>query len=129
MANRIVNIEIAGTQYPLNFSIKAAKEVTKRYGALEKVADVFEKKTEDELFDELMFLLALLLDQGARYKEIVNGEKVRTFTADELEVVMGSMDCIDLKSTLMSAMAAGSEQSIKLEESETEKNAETTQGQ
>ena len=37
--SRITEIEIAGRKYPLNFSVRAAKEVANRYGDISSVGE------------------------------------------------------------------------------------------
>lgn len=123
--NRITEIEIAGTKYPLNFSLVAAKEVAKRYGGIESVTDIFDGKSTDEMMDEATWLLALLIDQGVEYKKIIDGEEVRKLTQDDLGVVMGVFEFKGLKDTLIGAMMAGMEREVEVEPDP--KNAETTQ--
>lgn len=123
--NRITEIEIAGSKYPLNFSVKAAKEVAKRYGDISNIGDAFTNKTMDEMMDEANWILALLIEQGVAYKKIVEGEDIKALTKDELEIVMGVSDFADLKNTLLGAMMAGMKREVEVEPDP--KNAETTQ--
>lgn len=122
--NRITEIEIAGTKYPLNFSLNAAKEVAKRYGDIERVTDIFDDKSTDEMMDEATWLLALLIDQGVEYKKIVDGEEIRKLTQDDLSVVMGVFDFTGLKDTLIGAMMAGMDREVEVEPDP--KNVEAT---
>lgn len=123
--NRITEMEIAGKKYPLNFSLKAAREVAKRYGDISNVTDAFNGKAVDEMMDEAAWILALLLQQGAEYKKVVDGEDIKIFTKGELEVVLGVADFAGLKETLMDAMLAGMKREIEVEPDI--KNAEATQ--
>lgn len=123
--NRITEIEIAGKKYPLNFSVKAAKEVSERYGDITNIGDAFEGKSTSEMMDEANWILALLIEQGVAYKKIVDGEEVKGLTQDELEILMGVVDFADLKSTLLGAMTAGMRREVEVEPDP--KNAETTQ--
>lgn len=123
--NRITEIEIAGKKYPLNFSVKAAKEVSARYGDIENIGDAFEGKSTSEMMDEATWILALLIEQGVAYKKIVDGEEVKGLTQDELEILMGVVDFADLKSTLLGAMTAGMRREVEVEPDP--KNAEATQ--
>lgn len=125
--NRITEIEIAGRKYPLNFSIRAAKEVAKKYGDISNVGDAFTDKPMDEMMDEATWILTLLIDQGAAYKRVVNGEDIKAPTQEELEVIMGVADFANIKDTLMGAMMAGMKREIEVEPNP--KNAKTTQGQ
>ena len=124
--NRIGEIEIAGSTYPLNFSTKAAKEIAKRYDGLENIGDAFSGKTVDAMMDEIVWLLSLLVAQGVAYKRIVDGEEVKGITADELEVVLGVADMAGLKDKIMDAMMGGMKREVEVEIDP--KNAETTQG-
>jgi hypothetical protein len=123
--DRITEIEIAGKKYPLNFSVKAAKEVSKRYGDISNIGDAFTGKPMDEMMDEASWILALLIEQGVAYKKIVEGEDIKPLTKDELEIVMGVVDFAGLKDTLLGAMTAGMKREVEVEPDT--KNAETTQ--
>lgn len=123
--DRITEIEIAGKKYPLNFSVKAAKEFSKRYGDIANVADAFTDKATDEMIEEATWILALLIEQGIAYKKIVDNEDIKGISKDELEVVLGVMDFAELKNTLLGAMAAGAKREVEVEEDP--KNAKTTQ--
>ena len=70
--NRIIEIEIAGESYPLNFSTKAARAVSDRYGDLTNIGEAFDDKTTAQALDELVWMLALLIEQGVAYHKIVN---------------------------------------------------------
>lgn len=124
--SRITEIEIAGTKYPLNFSVKAAKEVAKRYGDISNVGDAFSDKPVAEMMDEATWLLCLLISQGVAYKKLVEGEDVKGLSQEEIETVMGVADFTDLKDTLLGAMMSGMKREVEVEPDP--KNAETTQG-
>lgn len=125
--NRIGEIEIAGSTYPLNFSTKAAKEIAKRYDGLENIEDAFSGKAVDAMMDEIVWLLSLLIAQGVAYKRIVEGEEVKGITADELEVVLGVADMAGLKDKIMDAMMGGMKREVEVEIDP--KNAEATQSE
>ena len=112
--NRITEIEIAGRKYPLNFSTKAVKEVSKRYGDISKVGDAFSDRPVDEMMDEATWLLALLIGQCVAFKKIIDGEEIKGLTQEELEVVMGIVDFADLKDTLLGAMTAGMDREVEV---------------
>jgi hypothetical protein len=125
--NRIGEIEIAGSNYPLNFSTKAAKEIAKRYDGLENIEGAFSGKAVDAMMDEIVWLLSLLIAQGVAYRRIVEGEEVKGITADELEVVLGVADMAGLKDKIMGAMLIGMKREVEVEIDP--KNAETTQSE
>lgn len=124
--NRISEIELAGKKYPLNFSVKAAKEVSARYGGLENIDKAFSAKSVDAMMDEVIWLLSVLIGQGVAYKRIVDGEDAPNITAEELEVVLGVADLTTLKDQIMDAMVGGMSREVEVEVDQ--KNAKTTQG-
>ncbi len=123
--NRIIEIEIAGESYPLNFSTKAARAVSDRYGDLTNIGEAFDDKTTVQALDELVWMLALLIEQGVAYHKIVNNIDRKILTAEQLEIVLGVSDVVSLKENVMQAMTSGMAREV---ETEPEKNAETTQG-
>lgn len=125
--NRITEIEIAGKRYPLNFSVKAAREFSERYGGLENIDKAFEDKSVNEMLDEVTWMLFLLIEQGAAYKKIVDGEVIDILTIEELEIVVGVPDLENLQVSLLGAMSAGMSREVEVEPDQ--KNAETTQDQ
>jgi hypothetical protein len=125
--NRIGEIEIAGSTYPLNFSTKAAKEIAIRYDGLENIEGAFSGKAVDAMMDEIVWLLSLLIAQGVAYKRIVAGEEVKGITAEELEVVLGVADMAGLKDKIMDAMMGGMKREVEVEVDP--KNAEATQSE
>ena len=58
--NRIKEIEIAGVKYPLNFSVKRQKEVSKRYGDISNIGNAFDDRPMDEMMDEANWLLGII---------------------------------------------------------------------
>lgn len=124
--NRIGEIEIAGSTYPLNFSTKAAKEISSRYGGLENIDKAFSGKSVDVMMDEVIWMLSLLIAQGVAYKRIVEGEEVKGISADDLEVVLGVADMAGLKDKIMDAMLGGMSREVEVEQDP--KNGETAQG-
>lgn len=124
--SRITEIEIAGKKYPLNFSVKAAKEVSKRYGGVENVTEAFSSGKVDEMMDEATWILAVLMEQGSAYKKIIDGEEIEAPTKEELEIIMGVSDFANIQDALMGAMTSGMEREVEVEVSP--KNAKTKQG-
>lgn len=68
--NRIVYIEIVGKNYPMSFSLMAAKKIAAKNGNVEKVLDSVKNDggTTPEVVDALVDILELLISQGCAYK-------------------------------------------------------------
>lgn len=126
MDKRITYVELAGKSLPLNFSAKAAKEITARYGSVDNISAAFDGKNPAELVDEIIYLMHLLLTQGASYMEIMEGEAVPRYTMEQLEIIITLQDIARLEGIIARAMSAGAEQTVEVQSDP--KNAETTQG-
>lgn len=124
--NRIVDIEIAGKNYPLNFSVRAAKEISGKYKGLENIDKAFTDKSTEEMMDEVIWLLSVLIKQGVAYKKVNEGEEVSGISAEDLEIVLGVADLAGMKDKIIEAMNGGMNRTVEVETDP--KNGETTQG-
>lgn len=126
---RITPIEIAGQEYYLNFSTRAVKEITQKHGSLDGFMESMQEGAAiDDLLDNFIWLLAVLIDQGAEYMRIVEKEAVPKVGQEELEVIIGPTEYNELMPNIMQAFGKGSEREVETEP-EKGKNAETTQGE
>lgn len=122
--SRITNIEIAGSTYPLNFSTKAAKQIAARYGAVENVGQAFAAGDLDAALGEVIWLLALLIEQGAAYIKITENKDLQVPTEDQLEILIGIADLGGLQTQLLGAMSAGMKTTVEVDSP----NVEATRG-
>ena len=129
MNNRITWVKIAGKDYPLNFSVKAAREVSARYGDVGAIQAELDKRNQADLLAELSWLMALLIVQGVAYIRITEEREVPGITADDLEVVLGATDqsTTDLIQTVFAAISGGSARTVVTEDNT--KNAGATSEQ
>lgn len=66
--NRVTYINIAGKNYPLIFSLAAAKALTERFGDLSKMDEVLKfEKIDFETLDAVAWTLTVLIKQGVAY--------------------------------------------------------------
>lgn len=125
--NRISEIEIAGKKYPLNFSVKAARAVDEKFGSLDKLSGVI---GVSDNFTENMYnihwMLILLMEQGAAYKKLVDGEDIVIPTSDDLEVLIGAPDLVPAQAAILQSIGLSMKPTVEVEPDS--KNAETTQG-
>lgn len=123
--NRITEIEICGKKLPLNFSIAAARKICEKYTDLVKMVEEIPKLPLAKQLEEVIWILAIMLEQGAKYKEIFEGEEVRAYTQEELEIMMSVTDAVPAFQQLVAAITLGMESEIDVGG---EKNATATQG-
>lgn len=115
--DRLIPVEIAGITYYMNFSLFATKKLTKLFGkgsALAKIeaggAEVLDEKSVDELLE----MCAVLIQQGAEYRRLVEGEETPSLTAEELGVLADISDLNNLIGKFNKAVKAGSAREIEV---------------
>lgn len=133
--DRIKSITIAGREYLLNFSTRAAKAVIERYGDIASINQALfarpdenegDKRAITDFAEEVAWVLALLIKEGAAYQKIVNHETADTISEEELLVVMSAAELMSARLQALDAVGAGLTATIEVEPDA--KNAETTQG-
>lgn len=131
---RIKSIQIAGADYLLNFSTRAANAVMEKYGTLGGINDVFFMKSDNEsagektassIAAEVAWVLALLMREGAAYADIIEHRKVPTLSAGDLQIVMSITELLDARGPVLEAVSAGIAATVEVEPDT--KNAEATQ--
>lgn len=66
----LTTISIAGKEYPMSFSVMAAKKIAAEYGSIEKILDKVqaEEGVTEEALETIIYILELLIAQGCAYK-------------------------------------------------------------
>ena len=130
--SKLAFFEIAGKVYPLSFSLMAEKKLAERYGNLSKIGDYI---TGDDAksFEEMAFVLELLIKQGCAYKNMfevdapvydnapVKDGKFIPLTNEEIMVGVNASMQNEMVKAIKNAMNIGQEKEIET----VEKNQET----
>lgn len=120
---RTASIEIGGKAHLLCFSARVVRAVTERYGGVERIDTALSADDPLKALDEAVWLLATMMDGGARYAKINGLETAPPLTADELLDVMDLSDFGQLRTKITEAVVSGRETHV---EADPGKNAETT---
>lgn len=120
---RTASIEIGGKAHLLCFSARVVRAVTERYGGVENIDTALSAGDPLKALDEAVWLLATMMDGGARYAKINGLETAPPLTADELLDVMDLNDFGQLRTKITEAVVSGRETHV---EAAPGKNAETT---
>lgn len=120
---RTASIEIGGKAHLLCFSARVVRAVTERYGGVERIDTALSADDPLKALDEAVWLLAAMMDGGARYAKINGLETEPPLTADELLDVMDLNDFGQLRTKITEAVVSGRETHV---EADPGKNAETT---
>lgn len=121
--NRIVKIEIAGREYPLSFSLGAAKKIAAKYGSLEKAFNKIAeaKETTGESIEILIFILTVLIKQGCDYMRIFEDTNIEPITEEECETAIEISDISRIAEVIINSI--NSSQGKEIETKTTPKNA------
>ena len=105
---KTVYLNLAGKNYPLNFSLGACKVIAKELGGIEKLEGLADGGLSEETIDKIVMVLQVLIAQGCAYKNMFEidagmpidvehpaiGEdgQFKALKKEELEMVVGFED-------------------------------------
>ena len=114
-------ITIGGVEHKLILTTKATKDITKRYGGLEKLGDkMLKNATMEESLGEVIWLIALLANQEILIHNLQHRDEPKPLlTEDEIELLTNPYELAEYKDAIMAAMLKGTKRHV---ESMPEKN-------
>ena len=124
---RLYEAELMGKAYPLNLSMRATKTISERFGGIELMYDIIDRQQDHEKIDTILWLLALMLEQGAAYMRVFEEREITPPTQDELEIYYDINDFQDLFAIITKAFEGSSK--TEVETASEEKNVTATQGE
>lgn len=135
----MVTITIAGKEYPMSFSVMAAKKIAAKHGSVEKFIAEFNNVDgigEREI-DEIISVIELLISQGCAYKNyfekdvptkkadpVIDG-KWTPLPKEALEIAIGLCDFEEIAEKIMKCI--NKDKKGKIEQVNTSKNVEAGQ--
>lgn len=120
---RTASIEICGKEHLLCFSARVVRAVTERYGGVENIDTVLSVDDPLKALDEAVWLLATMMDGGARYARLNEIPNAPALTANELLDVLDIGDFAKMRGKIAETITKGKETHV---EADPGKNAETT---
>lgn len=124
MDERSAVITLGGEEYEMLLTTKATKEITARYGGLQKLGDkLMTSENFEKALDEVVWLITLLCNQSVKIHNLKHpDDKRQELTVEETELLTSPMDIAEYKEAITEAMYRGTKRNI---ESETDtKNAQ-----
>lgn len=135
---KINYIEIAGKEYPMSFSMMAAKKIAEKHGSLEKALNEVQGETTTKGIDTLTDIIELLIAQGCAYKNcfekdipapenapVIDG-KWEPMPREVLDIALTIADLPELTEKLYECIGVGKQKEIEASEVEGRKNADAT---
>ena len=120
--DRSSTVTIGGEEYELLLSVFATKQIVKRYGSLEAIADkIYDTENMEQSLDETVWLIVLLANQSIAIYNLRNKDNPKpNLTTEEVELLISPYDMADMKDAIINAMTRGGERYIVSEEDDTD---------
>ncbi|WP_295196726.1 hypothetical protein [Ruminococcus sp.] len=118
MTDRGSIIKIGENEYELLLTIRATKEIAKRYGGLENLGDRLMKSENFEMaLEEIIWLITLLANQSVMIYNLKNpNSKKPLLCEDEVELLTSPFDLAEYKNAIMDSMHKGTKRNIESEQ-------------
>ena len=131
--DRITYVEIAGSKYPLSFSLGASKAFAKKFGSIDKMGEVMRSAGDGvnmETLDAITYIMAVLIQQGVAYmnlfcKDLPPEKGVRiedgkhvALTEEELDVAVDLNNAGDLIAAITGAMNTSGKTELEVQSKE-----------
>jgi len=117
-ADRSARITIDQQEYRLVLTTRATKEIARRYGGLENLGEKLLKAENFEMaLEEIVWLIALLANQGILIRNRMEGEKRPLLTEEDVELLTSPMELAVFKDAILEALLKGTRRDVESEES------------
>jgi len=114
MDDRSASIKIGGQEYELLLTIRATKEIGKKYGGLAELGETLMTAQKfDDVLSEVMWLLVLLANQPIHAYNLTHKDSPKDLLTEEMvELLMIPSDLVDFKDAIMIAINKGMNREI-----------------
>lgn len=116
MNDRSSKITIGGRKYSLLLTVGATKEITKRYGGLDKLGEKIYEKELDGQLEEILWLITLLANQSIMRSNLLNGEKEPLLAEEALEVLTTPAELAGYSEAIAEALNKGTQRNVLSED-------------
>ena len=122
---RSTKVKIGGQEYRMLLSFYATREISRRFGSLQKMADKMANTADfGELAEHLAFLLHLLVEQGEMNHHLLNPDAPARKIPDEesIMMLMAPGDVDDIRGGILGAITKGMRREVESEKENDEGN-------
>ena len=114
---RASKVTIHGKEYELILTTKATREIAKKYGGLSKLGErIMKEEDYDKAISEVIWLIALLANQGIEIKNFTMGFKDALLTENEIELLTTPLEIATFKDAIAEALIKGTKREVESEE-------------
>jgi hypothetical protein len=117
---RSATITLGGQEYELILTMRATKEIAKRFGGLESLgAQLFNTANFEMAIDQIIWLITLLANQSIQIHNLRHPHDIRPILKEEtLELLALPQDLIGYKDAIMEALVKGTGRTVESQASE-----------
>lgn len=122
---RTATITINGKEHLLCFSARVIRACTERYGDVSGLGDALDDPDKGKALDEAVWILAQMMDAGARYAKLNGLDNPEPLSADQIYDTSDLGDFFAIRKRVVDTVTQGRATHVEVEPS---KNGEATQG-
>lgn len=102
MDNKLREIDLYGTSYPLSLSMRGVQDIAKEYGSMEKAFDgLGNDNTTEEGLDKLVFIIKVMVEQGIKlWKFLGKKDLPKPLTLEEVGLLIDMNNMQDIMTTV-----------------------------
>ena len=112
---RAATISIDGQRHLLCFSTRVIRAVTERYGDIAKLYESISTEDPVHNLDESIWLLATMMDAGARYAQMHGLDNPAPLAAEQLYDACDISDFAQLRLSIMETVTNGQQTHVEVE--------------
>lgn len=122
---RTSTITINGKEHLLCFSARVIRACTERYGDVSGLGDALDDPDKGKALDEAVWILAQMMDAGARYAKLNGLDNPEPLSADQIYDTSDLGDFFAIRKRVVATVTQGRATHVEVEPP---KNAGATQG-
>ena len=122
---RTATISLNGKNHLLCFSARVIRACTERYGDVSGLGDALDNPDKGKALDEAVWILAQMMDAGARYSRLNGLDNPEPLSMDDIYDTSDINDFFAFRQKVMDTVTQGRATHVEVAPP---KNGETTQG-
>lgn len=112
---KTAKLTLNGVDYTMCFSLRVARDCADKFGGLEQMQEAMQSKKTAEVLDTCIWMIAAMMDAGARYDRKCGVETPEPMTIDDLYDATDINDLAGLKSKIFETISNGQKSDIRVE--------------
>jgi len=115
---RSATIKIGKDEYPILLTLRATKEIAKKYGGLNELAEIVFSDQWEAAIDDMLWLIALLANQCIAIRNLYEKSHDPMLKPEDMEQLISPFDIPTYSLAIMQCLQAGSKRHVESEETD-----------